>query len=67
MSDSSKASNVIENATTQFDDEESSSLDRERLIAEAAYFRAEKRGFEPGQEQDDWFLAEQEIAGAFLG
>lgn len=27
-------------------------------IAEAAYFRAEKRGFAPGNELDDWLEAE---------
>jgi|HigsolmetaAR202D_1030399.scaffolds.fasta_scaffold00204_18 hypothetical protein len=31
-------------------------------IAEAAYYRAEKRGFEPGHELDDWLAAEMEIA-----
>jgi hypothetical protein len=31
------------------------------LIAEAAYHRAEKRGFAPGQELDDWLAAEKEI------
>lgn len=30
----------------------------EQLIAEAAYFRAEKRGFEPGNEIGDWLDAE---------
>ena len=30
----------------------------EQLIAEAAYFRAEKRGFEPGNEIADWLDAE---------
>ncbi len=32
-----------------------------RMIAEAAYFRAEKRNFEPGHALDDWLLAEQEV------
>ena len=32
------------------------------LIAEAAYFRAEKREFEPGHEEADWLEAEQELA-----
>ncbi len=32
------------------------------LIAEAAYFKAEKRGFEPGHEEADWLEAEQELA-----
>jgi hypothetical protein len=37
--------------------------ERERLetIAVAAYFRAEKRGFAPGHEIDDWLAAEREI------
>jgi hypothetical protein len=35
--------------------------DRRQLIAEAAYFRAERRGFQPGQELEDWLAAEIEI------
>lgn len=35
--------------------------DRYRMIAEAAYFRAEQRGFIPGNEFDDWLAAELEI------
>lgn len=35
--------------------------ERERMIAEAAYYRAEKRGFAPGAELDDWLAAEREI------
>jgi Protein of unknown function (DUF2934) len=34
---------------------------REEMIAEVAYYRAEKRGFEPGYELEDWLAAEQEI------
>ncbi|MBL8265561.1 DUF2934 domain-containing protein [Steroidobacter sp.] len=34
---------------------------REARIAEAAYWRAERRGFEPGHELDDWLHAEQEV------
>ncbi len=33
----------------------------EQMIAEAAYFRAEKRGFAPGSELEDWLAAEEEI------
>lgn len=40
--------------------------DRQRLIAEAAYFRAEQRGFTPGRELEDWLAAEIEI-DALLG
>ena len=33
----------------------------QRMIAEAAYFHAEHRGFKDGSPDDDWFLAEAEI------
>ncbi|MGH8702841.1 MAG: DUF2934 domain-containing protein [Burkholderiales bacterium] len=35
--------------------------ERERLVAEAAYFMAERRGFEAGREVDDWLQAEAEV------
>lgn len=38
-------------------------IDRSQLdemISVAAYFRAEQRGFAPGDELDDWFRAEAE-------
>jgi hypothetical protein len=38
--------------------------ERERLIARAAYFRAEKRGFAPGHELEDWLQAEAEVDAA---
>ena len=34
--------------------------DRHRAIAEAAYFRAQRRGFAAGHELDDWIAAENE-------
>jgi hypothetical protein len=34
---------------------------KRRMIAEAAYFVAERRGFAPGYAIDDWLQAEQEI------
>ena len=37
------------------------SIDREARIAEAAYWRAERRGFGAGQELDDWLAAEREV------
>ena len=33
------------------------------MIAQAAYFRAEHRGFESGYELEDWLAAESEIDG----
>ena len=32
-----------------------------RRIAEAAYYRAERRGFCPGCEMEDWLAAEREV------
>ena len=34
---------------------------RRTLIAETAYLRAERRGFEPGHETEDWLAAETEV------
>lgn len=35
--------------------------ERHRLIAEAAYYRSLKRGFEGGSPMEDWLAAESEI------
>ena len=40
--------------------------DHVQLIAMAAYFKAEARGFEPGHELEDWLAAERELAAANL-
>lgn len=37
---------------------------RRELIAQAAYFRAQHRGFLPGHEQEDWCAAEMEVDDA---
>jgi Protein of unknown function (DUF2934) len=34
---------------------------RDDMIREAAYFRAQARGFVPGKEIEDWLAAEQDI------
>jgi hypothetical protein len=31
------------------------------MIAEGAYLRAERRGFSPGHEAEDWLAAEAEV------
>lgn len=41
------------------------SAERERLIAELAYFRAQARGFAPGDELADWTAAEAEVDARF--
>jgi len=38
-----------------------SAEERQRMIATAAYLRAERRGFAPGHETEDWLEAEAEI------
>jgi Protein of unknown function (DUF2934) len=35
--------------------------ERHALIAKAAYYRAQRRGFRPGHELDDWLAAETEV------
>ena len=35
---------------------------RELMVAEAAYYCAERRGFAPGHELEDWLEAEAQIA-----
>ena len=39
--------------------------ERARLVAESAYFIAEARGFEPGNEHTDWLEAERLIDGRY--
>ena len=36
--------------------------DREERVRVAAYFRAERRGFVPGYEIEDWLAAEAEVS-----
>jgi hypothetical protein len=36
------------------------------MIAQAAYYRAERRGFEPGHEAEDWLAAEGEVDAALM-
>jgi hypothetical protein len=40
---------------------------RHASIAEAAYFRAERRGFAPGHELEDWLAAEDEVEQRLIG
>jgi hypothetical protein len=35
---------------------------RREAIAEAAYYKAEQRGFAPGNDMQDWLDAERELA-----
>jgi len=46
---------------------ESSPEERLKVIAVAAYHKAEKRGFAPGDELQDWVEAEKEIDTLLFG
>ncbi|MEO8443756.1 MAG: DUF2934 domain-containing protein [Gammaproteobacteria bacterium] len=48
-------------AETVISDKAWAGEDRYRMIAEAAYFRAEQRGFVAGSELGDWLAAEIEV------
>ena len=39
--------------------------EREEMIAQAAYYRAQKRSFAPGYEFEDWLEAEAELKAQF--
>ena len=41
--------------------------ERRAMVAEAAYFRAERHGFTPGHELEDWVAAEQEVDAMLNG
>jgi hypothetical protein len=43
--------------------ENTSAAEVSRLVEEAAYYKAEKRGFTPGYELQDWLEAEAEVLG----
>lgn len=48
-------------ATEEVLSEQPDNADRNLMIAEAAYYRAEQRGFSPEQETEDWLEAEKQI------
>ena len=41
--------------------------ERHRMITEAAYYLAERRGFTGGNAEDDWLRAEREVDHALQG
>ena len=41
--------------------------EREEMVRTAAYFRAERRGFAPGYEWEDWLAAEAEVSALVAG
>ena len=57
----SKKTIIEEIATEECANEGCCPPDLEAKIAECAYYKAEKRGFAPGHEMEDWYEAEQEV------
>ena len=47
--------------TVPIGDQAPSESELRRMIEQAAYYRAERRGFAPGMEIDDWCAAEREV------
>lgn len=64
-SDSRAASQSPQITKTKLEQREipSFSESREARIAEQAYWRAERRGFSPGHELEDWLHAEKDVDG----
>ena len=48
-------------AAKQISENSPESVPREQQVATAAYYRADKRGFTPGNEIADWLEAEREF------
>jgi len=49
------------NVADKIDRKPPSEADLRALVERAAYYRAEKRGFAPGAEIDDWIAAEADV------
>jgi hypothetical protein len=56
-----RAKTTAEARTVASSQESVSAEERQRMIAEAAYFRAQARGFQGGDPVDDWLTAEEQI------
>lgn len=54
-------------ADSDYDDVGGKDSKREfrEMVAVNAYYRAEKRGFKPGHDQEDWFKAVLEIKNLY--
>lgn len=57
----SKASQKKSLSSQSSNNQEITEEERQRMIAEAAYYNAEHNGFQGGDPARDWFLAEKQI------
>ncbi len=49
------------NAVMKFTEVADPPFDRQGMIATAAYFLAQRRGFKPGHDVEDWLAAERQV------
>jgi hypothetical protein len=59
-----EAPEILEEETAELVEERRripSPVEREQMIAQGAYYRAQGRSFEPGHELEDWLEAEAEL------
>jgi len=60
-----EAPEILEEETAEFVEEAQrrvpTAAERQVMVAQAAYYRAQKRNFEPGHELEDWLEAEAEL------
>jgi hypothetical protein len=54
-------------AEESLDDAEPTQGEIDRMIAEAAYYLAEKRSFQPGFEEEDWATATEQVLSGLRG
>jgi len=59
--------NLIKFGFTQHTPPSVQAINIDAMIAEAAYYKAEKRGFYPGNEIRDWLEAKREIIALVYG
>ena len=59
-----EAPEILEEETAELAEEarrRPSPIEREKMIAQGAFYRAQRRNFEPGHEFEDWLAAEAEL------
>jgi len=58
----SSQENISDTTTKESSEHKSlSAEERIKMISEAAYYRAEKRGFSPDKQTEDWLMSESKI------
>ena len=50
---------VVDNTLEEYTESQITPGERNKMIAEAAYYRAKDRGFDPTSIEEDWYAAEK--------